>query len=259
MVGTKIRFLVHSEPGVGKTMLAAVPGDNMLLLVADPNQQSAVIAGTAAVGWPVNDWNDLTDALDYMQQEGYKHYDWWGLDSITHFQERGLDHIMQDLIDTPGKAHRKKWAADKGEYGQNMSRLSLWFRDAIRVPINFVCTAHTMRQEIELDDGEAEVLWVPAIQGRGMPAKICSYFNLVGFMYAQRQEGGVVLRRMLTEKDASHYAKDNWYGALGGLMDNPTLPKIEARIGRKREALLAAKVTGATKAVGAVKKTATRS
>jgi hypothetical protein len=229
-------------------MLAAVPGEETLLLVADPNQQSAVIAGTAAKAWSVRDWDDITEALEYMRQEGYKHYRWWGLDSLTHFQERGVDHIMQEIIDS-GKTHRRKWLADRGDIGQNMNRISLWFRDAILVPSHFVVTAHTMRSEIELDDGETEVLWVPAVQGKGMPAKICSYMNLVGFMFAQRVEGGVIRRRMLTEKDSSHYAKDNWYAALGGVMDNPTLPKIEARIDRKREALAAASVPSAAKQV----------
>jgi hypothetical protein len=259
-----IRFLVHSEPGVGKTVLAATTKSRSLVLLADPNVQSAVLYGTTADKWEMNNWTDMENALMYLSHEGYRDYDWVWLDSETHFQERGLDGIMDDLVAM--KAHRFKWAVDRGEYGQNMSRLAMWHRDLIRIPINIGVTAHTMRDEIELDDGTFEHLWVPAIQGRGMPSKICSYMNLVGFMYAHRVEGGQIETAMITQKDSSHYAKDNWMGATGGLMIAPTIPKIESAIAIKKAQLArkagaaapvkaAAKVAKATKAASVKKST----
>jgi hypothetical protein len=244
-----IRFLVHSEPGVGKTVLAGTTKSRSLILLADPNVQSAVLYGSTADKWEMNNWTDMENALMYLAHEGYRDYDWVWLDSETHFQERGLDGIMEELIvgnpsrGQAGKPHRVKWGTDKGDIGQNMSRLAMWHRDMIRIPINIGVTAHTMRDEIELDDGTIENLWVPAIQGRGMPAKICSYMNLVGFMYARRVEGGQIETGLITQKDSSHYAKDNWMGATGGLMINPTIPKIEAAIAIKKAQL--ARKTGA--------------
>lgn len=246
-----IRFLVHSEPGVGKTVLAATTRGRVLILLADPNVQSAVLYGSTADKWEMNSWTDMENALMYLSHEGFRDYDWVWLDSITHYQERGLDGIMTELVQQ--KAHRFKWAADKGEIGQNMSRLSMWFRDLIRVPINIGVTAHTMRDEIELDDGSIENLWVPSVQGRGMPARICSYMNLVGFMYAHNVEGGSSERGLITRKDSSHYAKDNWMGATGGLMIDPSIPKIESAIAVKK-AQLARKAGAAVPAKAAAKK-----
>jgi phage nucleotide-binding protein len=245
-----LRIMLHSEPGVGKTsVLATAP--KALWLLADPNVQSAVLLGAKADRWDIEDWSDMDEALMYLRHEGYRDYEWVCFDSETHFQERGLDGIMDTLIqgdparNQAGKPHRLKWAPDRAEYQQNMTRLAMWHRDLIRIPINIAVTAHTMRDEIELDDGQIENLWVPAIQGKNMPAKLCSYMNVVGFMYSRRAAGGIEVG-MITDKDASHYAKDNWQRALGGHMINPTIPKIEAAIARKR-AILAAS-PGAAKA-----------
>jgi len=212
-----IRMLVYGDPGVGKTVLIGT-SPRGLILDADKGSESAAAHGSKASKWNVSTWDELEQVQEYLRHEGHEEFDWVWLDSISLFQEMGLDQIMAELVEA--KPHRKVYLPDKGEYGQNMNRLGLWVRSMKAVPVHFGITAHTLRSE----DDDGRVLYLPAVQGKNMPDKISAHMGIVGYMYAKRKDG-TIHRYLRTTKDAKHYAKDR-YAAINGVMEAPTVPKI---------------------------------
>lgn len=266
-----VRFMLYGDPGVGKTPMIGT-GDRTLILDADNGTVSAGLAGSNADRWRIQDWDDMEEAKEYLRHEGYKDYAWAWLDSTTLFQDRGLDHIMQVLV--AGKAHRKVYAPDKGEYGQNMNRLMIWVREFVELPMHVGMTAHVMRTEVEeiTAEGESEyhTLYMPHVQGKQMPSKVCGEMNVVGYMYAKEVEGEVK-KYIRFRGDEYHYGKDRFNMTKNGVMVSPSIPKIEAAIAGKvpakraagaKKAGVAKKATGvakvarkATKATKVAKKT----
>lgn len=222
-----IRIMVYGDPGVGKTVFAAT-SPKCLIINADPEgTTSAAVRGSQADRWDVHDWNDITEAYEFLRHGGVKQYDWVWLDSVTLFQERGLDNIMQDLV--AEKPHRKVYLPDKGEYGQNMNRLLIWMRQMVALPINFGVTAHVLRTE----DDDGKVTYMPAIQGRQMPDKVCAYMGIVGFMYARRTENKGTEIGLRVRKDSKHYAKDRFDAFPSGRLLNPTVPMLQKAVAAK--------------------------
>jgi hypothetical protein len=215
-----IRILVYSRPGQGKTVLAGTGGAKTLILEADRGTESAVVRGSKAQKWELTDWESLYEAISYLRHGGASDFDWVWLDSLTLFQERGMDDIMEELH--ARKPHREIWAPDKGEYGQNMNRLSRAIRELKDLPINLGITAHEYLWEDE--NGVVEPMIMPRIQGRGMPEKVCSYMGVVGRMELKASKDGkdyTVLDCRGTER---FYGKDR-YGTIGRMV-RPTIPKI---------------------------------
>lgn len=227
------RMCLFGDPGVGKTPLIGT-GEKTLILDADNGTVSAGVRGSTAKRMRVRDWDDMEEAIDYLRHKGHQEYKWAWLDSTTLWQDRGLDHIMQVLV--AGKEHRKIWAPDKGEYGQNMNRLMIWIREFVDLPMHVGITAHVLRTEVEHIDESGDVeyhtLYMPHIQGKNMPGKVCGEMNIVAYMYAKEDEEGNTKRYIRVRGDEYHYGKDR-YGTIGnerGIMVNPTIPKIEAKI-----------------------------
>jgi hypothetical protein len=238
------RILIYGEPGSYKTITIGT-APNELILEADRGDISAARTGSTAEKWQIDDWEDAAEAQSWLMSGGYKHYEWLALDTISMFQDSGLFGIMDDLVIE--KSHRKVWQPDKGEYGQNMSRLNRYMRDLVRLPIPIVVTAHMMWET----DQDGEYKFMPAVQGKNMSPKICAYFDIVGHMEV-RVVNGVETPGLSTHKDGKFYTKDR-YGAIG-LMVQPTIPKILAAMQGKPQGATAKKTVA--KKVAPVKKAA---
>lgn len=225
----KIRLLIFGDPGAGKTPLAAT-APNALIWEADRGLASAIASGSTAKQWKISDYNDVTEAYEYMRHEGCSQFEWLIFDGITMFQERGLDMIMEDLH--AAKPHRQIYAPDKGEFGQNMNRVSKLIRDIKDLPINLIITAHAEPIDRELPNGEIVTSMMPAIQGKGMARKICGYVGVVAHLQTKPSKKGDGDYPVLSTR-----RRDGWYGKdrydAIGTMVRPTVPKIVAAIESK--------------------------
>jgi AAA domain len=223
-----IAMLVYGHPGCGKTVLAAT--SPRCLIVRPPTDHTVgVPLDSKAQEWVVRDWNDITDVANYFRHdEGSEHFDWVWLDSISAFQDFGLDAIWEELV--AANPHRKNTQLDRLEYWKNMSRLTEWVRGMVSLDtVNVGVTAWAFKDE----DENGRPLWMPWVQGRAMPQKICGYMNLVGRLavLARQKDGegykkGDQYRVMYTDLTDKYYAKDQYLGAFKGKMLHPSMPKI---------------------------------
>lgn len=230
-----MKILIHGDPGAGKSVLAGTSPDSLLLLNNPSQAVSAAFQGSTADRWHVQDYNDLTEATDFLLYSNDHSYQWVWLDNGTLFQEQGMDQIMLDLVSEAGKgkSHRNQYIPDKAEYLENQSRFGTIVREIIQKgQFNFGIVAHSM--EAETPDGD--MYYLPAFQGgQGLfSTKLCGYMDVVGYMKVRRLKGGATERSLITDKRTAYYARDNFGGALGGVMKDPTIPKIMEAIAAKR-------------------------
>lgn len=223
-----INLLLYGDNGVGKTPILGTSPDCLILNADAPDAVlSARVAGSAADVWQVRDWNDADEAYEYLRHERKLPYRWVWLDSVSGLQDAGLNHIMEDLVAV--KKHRDRYVPDKHEYLQNMNRLKVWVRQMSGLPINFGMTAHPFRWEPE--EGE-EQIW-PWVQGKGMPAVICGYFNVIGYVRIRAKKDKSDTEQVLyTRKLPRYYARDR-FSAIPSPMTNPNIPDIERLIREK--------------------------
>lgn len=120
------KAMLFGEPGSEKTRTLGT--SNNILIIRPPTDQTRSIADPTGVDEVViHDWQEMNETFEWGQQGGFEKYDWVGLDSISLFQDHGLDDVFQDAIDR--KPERAEYGPDKGEYGINMRRISKWVRD----------------------------------------------------------------------------------------------------------------------------------
>jgi hypothetical protein len=232
---------MYSIPGVGKTRLIG-QGSGKTLILHPPTDHMDSIRSGRAEEWTMRDWDDMDRALDYARSCKPGEWDWWWLDSVSLFQDHGLDDIWANVL--AEKPLRIKHGIDKGEYGVNMHRLGQWFRHMVGQAkdyqtFNFGFTAH--QAETYGPDGETMML-MPWVQGKNMPAKLCGYMNIVAYLEIKGDKR--VLRTRATE---TYYAKDQYDAWANGRVVEPTMDKIDAAIAAARPKALA-KAEAASKA-----------
>lgn len=222
-----IRMLVDGEPGSGKTCLA---GTSPKCLIADADRGTEVL-DIRGLRKPeiaqISDWTQMLEIIEYLRNSPGE-YDWFWIDSLSGFQDLGLDDIMRSLVRE--KAHRKVYLPDKGEYGQNMNRLGLLLRELRELPINWGVTTHLVREE-DFDDGK--IKYMPWIQGRSMPERVCSYVGVVGRTEKFNKDNVEQVRFTTRSENGKFYTKDRF--GIGSILD-PSIPKIMRKIEMARTA-----------------------
>lgn len=232
-----INFMLYGDPGCGKTPLLA-NRPKTLILDADLGSESA--AGTPADIWEIETWTDLDNAYDWLRHEDHG-YEWVWFDGIGVGQGRLLTGIMEETVKK--SPHRKVWAADKPEYGENLFRFKQFVQHMCAQPFNFGITSHPWRFEDFVTGAEVRMPW---IQGKNMPQTICGMMNVIGLLVIDDEDEDKRILRTKPHND--YYARDK-FGALGAGVVNPTIEKIERLIKAKKVGSSAAKAPA-----GAVKK-----
>jgi hypothetical protein len=222
---------LYSIPGVGKTRLLGTLADiapNKVLIVKPPTDHTNSLLPQhkdKVDVWQVEDHSGLTDVLEFMRHDGGAQYDWFCLDSLTLLIDHCLDGMWDDII--AEKPHREKHGLDKGEYYNNLVRLSRFMRHIIsRDQFNVVWTAHTM--DGEMPDGRE--LLVPQIHVRGMWSKFCAMTNIVAY-YEKKELDDKKEHRILRVQETDGYFAKNQLGELAkDRMVDPTMPKLVAAL-----------------------------
>jgi hypothetical protein len=230
-------MLIHGPPGIGKTLLIAQqprtlimhPPTDHLDSIHKPSNVEEIILG---------DHDDFDQAFEYLQQGGGEEFDWVWLDSLSLFQDHGLDEIWKNLI--AAKPNRKEWGLDKGEYGRNMERIARRTRELVGLSMTGMfhlgITCHT---EMLYDPETEKDMLMPWVQGKGMSTRTMAAMNLVGYYRWVAVKKGNKKRRARVldfHETEAFKAKDqlNVFGESGRLI-SPTMPDIHRAIATKKK------------------------
>lgn len=230
--------MLYGMWSVGKTVLLGTTPGRVLIIRPPVDHTQSILAPSASMEeWIVHDWDEMKDVHEYLRMEGYKEYDWVWLDSISLWQDVGLDDIWQATKDNNPARDVKHAGKDKGEYGRNMDRISEWIRQTVGLDaFNFGITAHPTEK---LNDPFGNRKMMPWIQGKGMSTGICGMMTLVAYYEARRNaETNESYRLLHTESTDDFYCK-NQYAPPGQPwlpLKNPEMPAIITKINAARGA-----------------------
>lgn len=227
--GGKAAMMLYGVPGSGKTRLIGTGGKGTLIL-RPPTDHTTSIRTAGVDELVVSDWASMEEAYSFLREGGAEEYKWVWLDSISAFQDAGLDDIWATVI--AQKPHRKEYSLDKSEYGVNMHRLGLWVRQFVALANEGRCNVGVTAHPSEAPDptNDDEMTMMPYVQGRNMPQKICGYMNIVALLDLDRRDAK--LRRILrTRASDRYYAKDQFDAFPSGKLIGPDMAKIEAALG----------------------------
>lgn len=214
--------------GAGKTIYVGSGGRKTLILRPPTDHTDSIIAFYPPDQRPrekvIRDWSEMNDAGEYLRLHGHE-WDWVWLDSISLWQDTGLDDIWQAVIERRPDRNSLTQGKDKGEYGRNMDRLAEWVRNVVSMDtFNFGITAFPTTR---LDSPSGERKLMPWVQGSMMSEKICGYMTQVGYMEVKRSPSTKrVYRQISFAEHEDYYAKDQYNAFPKGVFIDPTVPKL---------------------------------
>lgn len=237
-----INMLIYGDSGVGKTVFAG-SAPKVLFLGTEKGTIAAKRQGSTAEVWPIENWEDVREAYDFLKAGGWELYDWVIMDSVEEMQNLALRWILNAAVadnsnrdlDIPAIQDHQKW--------QNMfKRFVRMFCD---LPVNVLFTATTLRSENEA--GEEIIL--PNLQGKGygIASWTCAQMHVVGYLRVIRRGKGEdkeMFRRIQTQTIPPYFGKDR-YNCLGKFnaqgacvqpyLDNVTLADVTKMIAESGE------------------------
>lgn len=239
LINSKIKMLIYSHPGEGKTVFWGSGKNDVLFINSDPEGTiSATAQGHRYHTVDAYDWDDMDQIYDWLKGDQPDYFRWIVWDSLTLFQDEALiDDVMVDAHAANEK--QEEFVPSKREYLINMNRVGRMVRQLSKLPYNFGVSCHVMTTTESGGDG---TIFMPQIQGKNMPSKISGYMNVVGYMGKHTVDDKTV-QSILYRRQGRYYAKDRW-NALGERVNRPTLPKVEGLIEEQRARMKAAAEQG---------------
>lgn len=235
MSGSK-KLLLYADGGWGKTRFLGGSQGKVLIIRPPVDHVDSILGADRkrCEEWVANNWSDMEDIFEESRLGG-KQRDWVWFDSISAYQDIGLDDLWDTIITENPK--RKRYGLDKGDYNINMQRLGRWVRDMVTLSdqglFNFGITAwpadpaqHGSMQVSE--DEEVPSKLMPWVQGKNMAQKVCGYMNMVAFGEFT-EKGSRVIRLQASDR---YYAKDQFdaFVESNHSLVNPTMSKLEAAV-----------------------------
>jgi hypothetical protein len=237
----RIRALIYSEPGAGKTTLASTAQDH--------DELAPVVFGNIEGGMLSIAHRKDIHAVDIRTTDGlYKLYrliknkrDPFGdistlvLDNLTEFQTLNLDEIVQKELAKDKNPNRNSpdeiWQEDYGVSTVQLLRLIRWFKN---LDINLIITAHA---KFVFPPSAAKQRTAPELQNVDpiavlpmLTQKLCKgVMGMVDFVWFMEYDPEENVRRMLTRPDGIRQAKTRgprFAKALGPIVINPTMPEL---------------------------------
>lgn len=245
-----INCLVYGDSNVGKTVLAGTCPGKTFWLVGEPGYKSAGRQGARGMARRIPDTATAWAAVDFLEEkERFRRLDWIVLDGLSTMQDRFRLGYAAEAFDIDPSKRQHRNLPDRPDYFNTQNFLKAWIPRLVDLPVNLIITAHAYRTDMT-DNGELMVF--PGVQGKVSETAnaIAGLMDFTAYFEARRvkvrgDEGKTRIRRRLwfespepvSKKDTEvRYIAGDKFDALGPYMDNPTMPKILAKINSREGA-----------------------
>src|SRR5882762_1777112 len=236
-------LLVYGESNVGKTVLAGTCPGKTFWLVGEPGYKSAGRHGGKGYGRVIADTATAWAAVGWLEQrERFRKLDWLVLDGLSTMQDRFRLAYAAEAFDINPAKRQHRNLPDKPDYFNTQNFLKSWIPRLVDMPVNLLITAHAYRTDYT-DNGE--LLVFPGVQGKVTETAnaisglmdVTAYFEKKRLRVRDSDEAKLVRRlwfespeRKSRKEDEVRYICGDKFAALGAYMDNPTMPKLLAKI-----------------------------
>lgn len=233
------KWIVYSDSGVGKTVLAGTAPNNLLLEFDPEGAESAEVFGSTAHEWPIPDWATWQEALDYFKRgSGCQDFQWVTIDTVSEGEDVCWRYWLQhQAVRKPSTRSVYKPALD--DYPIVWNHMRELIEEFNRLPINVLYTAHVLAlpqyDEDREEDFELKMPLLGSAKNGILARKFCAKVGLVGYLDVKKRrvasdedgdERTEEFRRLYISKRRDTLAK-NRYG-WSGWIDNPTMPGLIA-------------------------------
>jgi hypothetical protein len=243
-----INGLIYADSNVGKTRLMSTLPGKVLWLAGEPGFKSARRAGGKGLVRRIGNAAEAWAAVAWLEErERYSKLDAVVLDGMTTFQDRIRLGYAAEAFDIDSSKRQHRNLPDRPDYFNTQNFLKAWVPRLVDMPVDFYITAHAYRTDLT-ENGE--LLVFPGIQGKVTEVSnaICGLMDFVGYyenlMIRKREAEAPQLvrrlwfstpRRKRKEEDEVRYIAGDKFDCLGPYMDNPTMPRILAKINGEAE------------------------
>lgn len=232
-----VNMILYGDPGVGKTVQAGTLPNALFLSTDVSGTVSAKRRGSKAKLWPIETWEDLETAYEWLKDNADDHpYDWVIIDTGTKMQELCLRDILDAAVEE--NPDRDPDLPSLQNHQQYQNRYKRFFDYFVALPYNVLFVFHVMTKEDEEGDDQK----LPQLVGgktwvniaRALPAKV----SVMGFMEEKhvpvKGEDGKTketktVRRIHWVNGPTWMAKDR-YDCLPKFTDDIELHRIYNRI-----------------------------
>lgn len=247
--GESINGLIYADSNVGKTVLAGTLPGKQFWLAGEPGYKSAGRMGARGAVRRITDTATALAAVDWLEakskngQPRYSLLDWLVLDGASTMQDKFRFGYAAEAFDVSGgtkRAHRN--LPDKPDYFNTQNFMKSWIARLVDMPVNLLVTAHAYRTN-KTEDGE--LLVFPGFQGKVNETSnaIAGLMDFVGYYSLKhvpvrgKDDEIRLVRRLMFQsppprkgEEEVRYVCGDKFNVLGPYMDNPTMPKILAKI-----------------------------
>ena len=184
----KWNILIHADSGAGKTVFAG--SDDRVLFIApeDSGTLSALRMGSTAQKIRVRHWNDIREAVEYLEDnpDVLAKYDVLAVDSLTEMQKM----CMAAILEAARSERLSKGQDPDTPQIQDYGKLHVLFENLVRrineLDINVLYTALSRKVE----DADHNEFLVPEITGKdyGVAMKIVALMTSYGHLRVELVE-----------------------------------------------------------------------
>lgn len=229
----RMNWLVFGQSGIGKSVLQGTAPNSLILTTEADGAVSAKARGSKADELKVSSWEEYLEFMNWLEAEGHKEFRWIGLDSLDELEEHAWNAIMGTAKGTARSVGGSFRSRSRNDYPLVWSAMGEQVDRLVRLPVNVLITAKTMRVDVETDEGEDTTLALPLVGStkRGdLAMKICGKMSLVGYYRGIRnEETGRKARRLWTEDSERWVAKDR-HDTFGRYVSNPNIAVMEKEV-----------------------------